>query len=103
MNKYNFTEDVHPLTTIYRKVVEDWKREQFKCPEDSKMSYDQWKTASPYDDEPDVIAECNNLAEKCQKFIDEHTALSDLTREERNLLESCRDTLRFAADEIAEL
>ena len=64
------------------------------------MGYDQWKTASPYDDEPDVVEECERVAKECSAFIEAHTELSDITRTERALLESCKDTLNFAAEFI---
>ena len=35
------------------------------------MSYDQWKTASPYDDDPDVI-------EEAEKFLKEHEGNQDM-------------------------
>ena len=66
------------------------------------MSYDQWKTASPYDDEIDIIDECRKVASKCQKHIDTHADISDLTQTERMLLEQCRDTLNEAARYIDE-
>ena len=34
------------------------------------QGYDQWKTASPYDDEPDVV-------EEAQRFLDDHKESSD--------------------------
>ena len=66
------------------------------------MSYDQWKTASPYDDEPDIVKECGNLADEIQRHIDIHGELSDLTHVERILFSQCRDTLREAARVIEE-
>ena len=36
------------------------------------MSYDQWKTASPYDDEPDFI-------EEAEKWIDRNNNLDDVS------------------------
>lgn len=62
--------------------------------------YDQWKTASPYDDEPDPLVECLTLAAECERYIKIHAELSDITREERTLLESCRDTLEYVAEYI---
>ena len=35
------------------------------------MSYDQWKTASPYDDEPDVV-------EEAERFLKETQGIPDL-------------------------
>ena len=67
------------------------------------MSYDQWKTASPYDDEPDVIDECQKLAERCRKYVEVHAELSDITAAEKQLLLSCADTLDVAAEHIAEI
>ena len=64
------------------------------------MNYDQWKTASPYDDEPDVVEECYRVAKECLKYIEAHVELSDITRTERTLLESCHDTLKAAAEFI---
>ena len=31
------------------------------------MSYDQWKTASPYDDDPDLIQEAEKLLREYEK------------------------------------
>lgn len=64
--------------------------------------YDQWKTASPHDDEPDVGAECEKLAVEVQACINARAELSDLTHSERILLEQCRDTLNAAAEWISE-
>ena len=66
------------------------------------MSYDQWKTASPYDDEPDVVEECDRIASRCQEYLDAFDKLK--IQEIKFLLEDCRDTLdaaaRFIQDEI---
>jgi len=64
------------------------------------MSYDQWKTASPYDDEPDIVEECERVANSCERFIQVHRELSDLTREEEILIHECLDTLKAAAEFI---
>ena len=64
------------------------------------MSYDQWKTASPYDDEPDIVEECERMAIECDKFIKAHSELSDITYDEKILLEQCSDTLNAAAEFI---
>lgn len=64
------------------------------------MSYDQWKTASPYDDDPDVVEECYRLAKEVDAYIKVHAELSDLTLSLRILLESCRDTLNVTGEWI---
>ena len=56
--------------------------------------------SNPYDDEPDVVEECERLAKECEKFIEAHAELSDITYTERALLESCADTLNAAAEFI---
>ena len=66
------------------------------------MSYDQWKTASPYDDDPDICKECQNLADEVADYIDIHAELSDLTTTEKILLNQCVNTLREAARVIEE-
>ena len=42
------------------------------------MSYDQWKTASPYDDEPDVIVEAEKFLKEFDQPIAEGTAHRDI-------------------------
>lgn len=64
--------------------------------------YDQWKTASPYDDEPDIIEECQRVAGECEQYIKAHKELSDLTHAEEVLLNNCMDTLKEAARFIDE-
>ena len=66
------------------------------------MSYDQWKTASPYDDEPDVIEECQRLAKECRKYVEVHKELSDLTSKEESLLLQVAETFDMAADYMLE-
>jgi hypothetical protein len=64
------------------------------------MSYDQWKTASPYDDEPDPAEEAEKMAAKCEKYLKAHKELSDMNRDLELLLLSVMDTLHYLADEI---
>ena len=64
--------------------------------------YDQWKTATPYDDDPDISVELTNLAQECETYIAVHAELSDITHAERILLQQCADTMRMAITFIEE-
>ena len=65
--------------------------------------YDQWKTASPYDDEPDVAQELLNAAQACREHVRIHAELSDITTTERLLLIQSADTMEAAAEHILEI
>jgi hypothetical protein len=62
------------------------------------MSYDQWKTASPYDDEPDYIEICSKLANKCKDSADNFESLR--ITEFVDLLNEASDTLYEVANYI---
>jgi hypothetical protein len=64
------------------------------------MSYDQWKTASPYDDEPDYADESIKMAEKIEQYI----ASADLKDDWplTVLLKQSADTHREVADWICD-
>ena len=66
------------------------------------MSYDQWKTASPYDEEPDIVKECGNLADEITVYVRVHTEISDIGTTEKILFNQCADLLREAARVIEE-
>ena len=57
------------------------------------MSYDQWKTASPYDDEPDPI-------EEAQRFIKAH---ADWVGGDKEALQPDTRDVRWAFDIIEQL
>jgi len=69
---------------------------------DPFAGYDQWKTATPYDDEPDVDAleELDKCIGECQEHIKVHKEISDLTRKEELLLKYCIDVMHLAQEEI---
>ena len=71
---------------------------------DPFAGYDQWKTASPYDDQPDpdALEELSNCIGEVQEYIDVHKEISDLTRQEELLLRHCINVMHLASEVIEE-
>ena len=65
--------------------------------------YDQWKTASPYDDEPDILAECSECAHLLRQYIDDNEQPSDMPQPLKALLGRTAATLDAAAEWIEEV
>lgn len=65
------------------------------------MSYDQWKTASPYDDEPDPISEAERLMKDNEKVFEGKASihLDDLPGEFERALTVVDALLQVISDE----
>ena len=90
--EYNLDPELDPYMDIFGQPT------RVNNMRDPFAGYDQWKTASPYDDEPDVVDNCSHVVQNIEYALREwEPPISDRVRQ---LLESAKDTLNAAAEYI---